>query len=136
MAVSGMAWGAYTLLGRNSANPLADTTNNFVRCLPFLVVVGLLGARSMQLSTQGVVLAALSGGVASGIGYACWYRALKGLGSFRGAIVQLPVPVLAALGGIVFLSESVTWRLVIASALILGGIGLALRGRQKLARAA
>ena len=135
MGVSGVAWGAYTLLGRNSTNPLAATTNNFIRCLPFLVVVGLFGGGAMQLSPRGIVLAALSGGVASGIGYACWYRALRGLGSFRGAIVQLPVPALAALGGIMFLSEELTPRLVIASLLILGGIGLALRGRERLASA-
>jgi drug/metabolite transporter (DMT)-like permease len=70
-----------------------------------------------------------SGALASGLGYTVWFAALRGLTAIRAATVQLTVPVLAATGGVLFLQESVTVRLVVAAALILGGVGLALAGR-------
>jgi len=51
-----------------------------------------------------------------------WYRALRGLTTTQASIVQLTVPVIAAFGGVLFLSERITPRLVVASALILGGV--------------
>lgn len=132
MLVAGVAWGFYTLLGRGAQNPLISTANNFLYSLPFVFVVNLavflLG--SIHVSTNGVFLAILSGAVTSGLGYVVWYAALKGLTSIQAAMVQLAVPVLAAISGIVILSETLSMRLIIAAVMILGGIALAVLSRQ------
>ncbi len=130
MAVAGISWGFYSLRGRGTRDPLADTTGNFVRALPFVVVVNLVMLREFSVSARGFVFAVLSGAVASGVGYVVWYTALKGLTATRAATVQLIVPVLAALGGVVLLSEDISMRLLLAAAMILGGVGLALAGRK------
>jgi drug/metabolite transporter (DMT)-like permease len=95
-----------------------------------VLIVAALMFRSIELSPRGVVLAVASGSIASGVGYVIWYAALRGLTATRAATVQLTVPVIAALGGLAFLSEPVTLRLGISSALILGGVGLVLAGRE------
>jgi drug/metabolite transporter (DMT)-like permease len=130
MAVAGISWGFYSLRGRGTRDPLADTTGNFVRALPFVVVVNLIMLRDGHISARGIVFAVLSGALASGVGYVVWYTALKGLTATRAATVQLIVPVLAALGGVILLSENISARLLLAAAMILGGVGLALAGRQ------
>lgn len=131
MAVAGIAWGFYTLRGRGSQNPLEDTAGNFVYSLPMAMVVLLPAWRSVSLSTSGVLYAAISGALASGVGYVIWYAALRGLTSTRAAVVQLSAPVIAAWGGVILLAESVSARLVIAGVLILGGIALAVTGHTK-----
>ncbi len=135
MAAAGAAWGLYTLRGKGSSDPLADTTGNFVRSLPMIVVVAIIFLPQLHLSSRGIVLAVLSGAVTSGVGYTIWYAALKFHTSTRAAVLQLAVPVIAALLGIVLLSESATIRLAIGAALILGGIGLTILGRSAEARA-
>ena len=122
MSVSGMAWAFYTLLGRTSKNPLADTSYNFMRTLPFLLVLFVFGLNNSHITSQGVVLAVFSGAIASGIGYFVWYIALTGLSVSQAAVVQLFVPIIAAIGGVIFTGELVTLRLVESSALVLGGI--------------
>lgn len=131
MALAGVAWGIYTLKGRGSSNPLADTAGNFVRTVPLIVALALIAARHMQLSPAGVIYAVLSGTVASGIGYTIWYTALAGLSATQAAVVQLLVPVIAAAGGVVFMSEVISLRLVLSAALILGGILMVTLGRYK-----
>ena len=116
------AWGVYTLRGRGSANPLADTAYNFVRTLPIVAVLALPLLPLVQFSNQGVLLAILSGALASGVGYTIWYAALGGLSVTQAAVVQLAVPLIAALGGVVFSAELISGRLVVAACLILGGI--------------
>jgi drug/metabolite transporter (DMT)-like permease len=129
MTVAGIAWGFYTLRGRGTTNPLADTTNNFIRSLPFAVVVNVAMLNQLHVSAKGFILAALSGAFASGVGYVIWYTALKGLTTTRAAMVQLSVPVLASLGGVILLSEKISLRLILSAVMILGGIGLALTSR-------
>lgn len=128
MAVAGGAWGVYSLRGRGVADPLSETAGNFVRTLPLAVGLGLSVLRDSRVSAEGVLLAVVSGALTSGIGYILWYAALPGLSATRAAAVQLCVPILAAGGGVAFLSEEVSSRLVVAASLILGGVGLALRG--------
>jgi drug/metabolite transporter (DMT)-like permease len=130
MAFAGIAWGFYTLRGKSSENPLADTTGNFIRTIPFVILVSLPFIYQLKLSPKGVLFAVLSGAIASGIGYSVWYAALKCHTATRAAILQLSVPVLAAIGGLIFLSEIISLRLILASGLILGGIGLAILGRK------
>ncbi|NIM01899.1 MAG: EamA family transporter [Acidobacteria bacterium] len=124
MAVAGVAWGFYSLRGRRAGNPKLATTANFVRSVPIAVIVSAIAVRQFSVSPRGALLAVLSGAVASGLGYVLWYTALKGLTATRAAIVQLSVPVIAAIGGVMFLSEQITWRLLVSSALILGGVAL------------
>jgi drug/metabolite transporter (DMT)-like permease len=130
MAAAGAAWGFYTLRGKGSSDPLADTTGNFVRSIPMAAAVALIFLSQIQLSTRGIALAVISGAVTSGVGYTVWYAALKFHTSTRAAVLQLAVPVIAAVGGVVFLSETASSRLVIAAALILSGIALTIVGRK------
>ncbi|MGQ0542293.1 MAG: DMT family transporter [Blastocatellia bacterium] len=131
MAAAGIAWGFYTLRGNGSDDPLGDTTGNFIRSVPLVLLAVIPFLSQIQLSNRGIILAALSGSVASGIGYTVWYAALKYHTSTRAAALQLAVPVIAAIGGVLFLSEAADLRLAFAAALILGGIGLTIAGRNK-----
>jgi drug/metabolite transporter (DMT)-like permease len=126
MAVAGASWGLYTLRGKKSREPLADTTGNFVRTLVAIPILALVSWPDLHLTPQGTLLAILSGAVASGIGYSVWYAALKHHTATRAAVLQLAVPVIAAVIGIFFLAEAANIRLVIAGSLILGGIGVAI----------
>src|SRR5688500_5744012 len=128
MMLAGIAWGIYSLRGRSASSPLADTTGNFIRAVPFILVVLIVSLNDVHLSPAGILLAVLSGAVASGVGYVIWYAALASLTATRAAIVQLSVPVLAAWGGVVLLAEDISFRLILAGALILGGIALAIVG--------
>ena len=130
MIAAGIAWGFYTLRGRGSANPLADTAGNFARSVPFVVLAALPFFARFHLSPTGALLAVLSGAVASGLGYTVWYAALKYHTATRAAVLQLSVPAIAAAGGVAFLAESVSLRLLLASVLILGGIGLVIFGKK------
>jgi drug/metabolite transporter (DMT)-like permease len=129
MALAGIAWGFYTLAGKKSENPLSDTAYNFLRTLPLVIVLMVLTMQDINLSSQGIILAIVSGGITSGMGYALWYLALGGLSSIQAAVVQLLVPVLAALGGVLFAGEILTTRLIISSIVILGGILMVVIGK-------
>lgn len=129
MTVSGMAWGFYTLRGKSSAYPLGDTAYNFARTIPFVIILLLITSQTLQLSWEGIILAVISGAVASGLGYTVWYMALGGLSVTEAAVVQLSVPVIAAIGGIVFVSEAITVRLLFSAVMILGGILIVVLGR-------
>jgi drug/metabolite transporter (DMT)-like permease len=131
MMLAGIAWGIYSLRGRGSSSPLADTTGNFIRAVPFILAILLVSLKGVRLSQTGILLAMLSGAVASGVGYVIWYADLRRLTATRAAIVQLSVPVLAAWGGVALLAEDISLRLILAAVLILGGIGLAITGRRK-----
>jgi drug/metabolite transporter (DMT)-like permease len=129
MTLAGIAWGLYTLKGRGSANPLSDTTYNFLRSVPFMIVLGMFFFQNVHISREGVILAAISGGITSGIGYTLWYMALRGLSATQAAVVQLSVPVIAGFGGIVFISEPISLRLALSALLTLGGILMVILGR-------
>lgn len=131
MMTAGIAWGFYSIRGRGSQNPLADTAGNFMYAVPMILAIRLITLNNVHISTNGVWLAILSGAIASGVGYVIWYAALRGLTTTRAAIVQLSVPVIAAWSGVVILSEAVSTRLLIAGVLILGGIALAVLSRVK-----
>ncbi len=131
MAAAGTAWGAYTLLGRGSTDPLAHTMGNFVRAVPMAAVLFIVFLSTMHVSVWGILLAVLSGAVASGIGYTIWYAVLPSHTATRAALVQLPVPLITAVGGIIFLAEAASLRLGVASVLILGGIGVAIVGKRR-----
>ncbi len=131
MLSAGSAWGIYSLRGRGVDNPLKATLENFMRASLLAAMLSAAMIRSAALNTQGVWYAILSGAIASGIGYAIWYLVLPGLMATQAALVQLSVPVIASLGGILFLDEPVSLRLVIASAAILGGIAIVILEKQR-----
>ncbi len=130
MAAAGASWGLYTLRGKRSTDPLGQTTGNFIRTLPFAAVIAVIFFPNLYLSTRGIILAVLSGAVTSGIGYTVWYAALKHHTATRAAVLQLSVPVITAIIGVLFLTETADTRLVIAAALILGGIALTIFGKR------
>lgn len=133
MIVAGLCWAGYSLLGRGSSQPLSDTAGNFIRCLPLAVLLTVLGIWIEAPRFEGLLLAMASGAVASGLGYAIWYAALPHLSRTRAAVLQLSVPVIAGFGAVIFIGEAITPRLLIASAVILGGIAVAvvLAGRRR-----
>jgi drug/metabolite transporter (DMT)-like permease len=124
MTGAGTAWGIYSLRGKGAGDPTSVTAGNFWGSVVLAAVLSMALVRWINLDLAGVCYAIVSGAIASGVGYVIWYSALPGLKATTAATVQLSVPVLAAVGGILFLSESITLRLVFASLLILGGIGL------------
>jgi drug/metabolite transporter (DMT)-like permease len=128
MAVAGMSWGFYSIRGRGLANPLLQTTGNFVRAIPFAGAALLVFAGQAHAAADGVALALTSGAVASGLGYVAWYAALPGLSAMHAGVVQLAGPVLAGLGGVVLLGEPLSLRLVLSGVMVLGGILLAIVG--------
>jgi drug/metabolite transporter (DMT)-like permease len=125
MGVAGVAWGMYSIRGRGAAAPVAMTAGNFLRTVPMALIAGAAGFSSLHLERSGVLLAVVSGGVTSGLGYVLWYTVLRSLTTGQASVVQLLVPVLAAFGGVAFLAEHVSVRLVAASAVILGGTAMA-----------
>ena len=129
MSTAGAAWGVYTLLGRGSDNPLADTAYNFLRSLPLILVIAIVAFGDFHFTTNGTILAIVSGAVTSGLGYTIWYTALKNITATQAAVSQLAVPVIAALGGVIFMAELITLRLTVAALMILGGIFMVVVGR-------
>jgi len=134
MAVAGVAWGVYSLRGRGVADPLAATARNFTRAVPLALALSLAFVASAHADATGVALAVASGALTSGLGYVVWYAALGRLSALRAATVQLSVPLLASFGGVLFLSETITPRLAVASVAILGGIALVLSQKSRSAR--
>ncbi|WP_181315032.1 DMT family transporter [Photobacterium phosphoreum] len=132
MVLAGIAWGIYTLMGRSSNNPMRDTALNFKFTVPLVLCLILITFPMMNISFYGAVLAISSGAFASALGYTIWYKALGGLSETEAAVVQLSVPVIAAIGGILFISESINTRLIISCIFVLGGIFIVLISRWRL----
>ena len=130
MLGAGVAWGVYSLRGRGAGDPLRVTQGNFLRAVPMALALSAAMATQSRWDAAGVGYAFLSGALASGMGYAIWYAALPGLKSATAATVQLSVPVIAALGAVLFLGEPVTLRLLFTSLAILGGIALVVMPRR------
>jgi drug/metabolite transporter (DMT)-like permease len=136
MLGAGVAWGVYSLRGKGAGDPTRVTAGNFARAVPIALALSVLARESVAIDAAGVLYAVASGAIASGIGYAIWYTALPALKSTHAATVQLSVPVIAALGGVVFLGEPLTARYVACSAAVLGGIALVIFEKRSRATAA
>ena len=131
MTSAGVAWGVYSILGKQSRSALQSTTHSFLLALPLSAVAWFLLRSHARLTTVGIMLAVFSGAVTSGLGYVLWYAALRGMTSTSAALVQLTVPVLAAFAGVALLSETIQFRLLLAAFLVLGGVALALVGGRR-----
>jgi drug/metabolite transporter (DMT)-like permease len=127
MLFAGIAWGLYSLRGRRSSEPIAETAGNFVRAVPIALILNALMFTKAFCTSRGVLLAVLSGAIASGLGYAAWYTALPRMRSMTAANLQLCVPVIAALFGAYMFNEAITTRLIVASLFVLGGVFVATR---------
>lgn len=130
MLGAGVAWGIYSLRGK-SKNPIGATAGNFLRAVAFAAILSIAFIPRAHLDRAGIIYAVISGAITSGLGYVIWYSALPGLKAVSAASVQLSVPVLAATGGILFLSEPITLRYLLASAAVLGGIALVVIEKQR-----
>lgn len=128
MLGAGIAWGVYSLRGQRAGDATASTAGNFLRSVPMVLVLIAMSPHR-ELDATGAAYALASGALASGLGYALWYAALPSLKATTAATVQLSVPVLAAIGGVVLLAEAPTLRLLLASIAVLGGVALALARR-------
>lgn len=124
MLGAGVSWGIYSLRGKGAGDPVRTTAGNFLRTVPIVLVLVLFLSGGVRLDLPGVGYAFASGALASGIGYAIWYAALPSLKATTAATVQLGVPMIAAIGGTLFLAEPLTMRLVLAAMAVLGGIAL------------
>ena len=134
MTISGIAWAGYTLAGKKTQDPLRDTSYNFLRTMPLIIVLAVYNTESYHISSQGLILAIGSGALTSGVGYTIWYIVLRSLETIQAAVLQLLVPVIAAIGGVVLVDELLTARLLVASLMILGGIFLVVVGKTLLTR--
>jgi len=130
MLLAGASWAVYSVLGRGVKDPVGATAGNFVRSVPFTVVLSLASIGSFQMDRVGIAYAVVSGAITSGLGYVLWYAALPALKATSAATVQLSVPAIAALGGVALLSEAMSPRLLVASAAILGGVALTISRRK------
>jgi drug/metabolite transporter (DMT)-like permease len=124
MLTAGVSWGVYSLRGKAAGDPTRVTAGNFVLAVPFALVLSALAIARSSFDAAGLGYAIASGALTSGLGYAIWYTAVRDLASTSAATVQLSVPVFTALGGVAFLGEAITLRLMIASLAILGGVSL------------
>lgn len=131
MAMAGLAWGVYSILGQGSQNPLNDTASNFIRSIPLALILVCLFASQLTATPNTWLLAIASGAITSGLGYAIWYAVLRDLTTSQAGVMQLLVPILAALGGVTFADELLSSRLIIASMLTLGGILLVMLAKAK-----
>lgn len=130
MLSAGIAWGIYSIMGKGGKDPIASTAGNFIRASCFTAVLSLVLLPSATADSKGILLALASGIAASGLGYALWYAVLPFLRSSNAAVVQLSVPLLAAIGGALLLQEALSIRLVLISAAILGGIALVITNKK------
>lgn len=136
MIIAGISWGVYSLVVAKLGDPIIATTRNFLFSLPAVaVLIAVVGWRMfwyghLNVSLYGILIGILSGALASGIGYILWYVTLKKLSTTDASVAQLAVPVITALGGVLILNERLSTRLVIASLVVIGGIGLTILGRR------
>jgi len=134
MVAAGCAWGVYSLAGKGAPNVLESNARSFIWALPATMFLNVIASSGARASARGLLLAVIAGGVTSGLGYAIWYRALRGLTATTAAVLQLSVPVIAAGGAVALLDETLSARLMVAAAAVIGGVSLVLSQRVRAAR--
>ena len=126
MAGAGVAWGVYSLLAKGGKPPLYATAGNFLIAAPASLALFYFAEAKADITGRGVLLAAISGAITSGLGYSLWYSVAPKLGSVRAAVIQLSVPILAMLGASVLMAERYSMRSVVSGVLTIVGVGIAL----------
>lgn len=130
MIISGIAWGFYTIFGKKSSNATLNTTDNFTKSLFYLVIFFLLFIENLNISNYGVLLAFISGGITSAIGYLLWYYLLPNMKITTSGILQLLIPPIAIFLGVIFLNEELTFKLILSTIIILSGIFIYLKAKE------
>ena len=123
MIIAGVSWGIYSIIGGKESNPILATKRNFSYAIPF-AFVSILFINGLNITFSGGLYATISGAITSGLGYLVWYTALRSLKVTQAAVIQLSVPIITAIGGVIFLSEIMSLRLILSSIMILGGVGV------------
>lgn len=131
MVIAGLAWGFYTILGKNSTNALLHTTDNFLKSLVFIVAFYFIFVSKTYITLNGIILASISGGITSALGYSLWYLILPKIKIITSGIIQLLVPPIAILLAVIFLNEELTFKLFISTDIILAGIAIAILSKRK-----
>ena len=130
MVAAGIAWGIYSLMGRGATQPAVTTARNFALATPIALLAMMSSSQHLSITTTGALLAAISGALTSGLGYVVWYMALPSHSATSAAVVQLSVPLIAAISGVLFLGEATSTRLLAASSLTIGGVAVAILSRK------
>ncbi len=125
----GIAWGVYSILGREVQDAVLATAGNFFRCVPLLIMTGGIAALHAAAHPFALLHACLAGTLATGCGYIIWYLVVARMSLVSGSIIQLSVPVITAILGAIFLNEAISLHLILCSIGILGGIGLVTMAR-------
>jgi drug/metabolite transporter (DMT)-like permease len=124
MACAGVGWGIYSLLGRGRGDPVVSNARAFQRAVLPAAAIALAPLSERLWTARGLAFAAISGSLASGVGYSLWYAALPHLSRTRAAALQLAVPAIAAAAGVSLLGERPTLRLLVCGVAITGGVAL------------
>ncbi len=132
MIGAGIAWGIYSVRGKGRGDPIRVTAGNFLLTVPITLILSLTMLGEVSLDALGLTYAVASGAFTSALGYALWYQVVPRLTATSAATVQLSVPVIVAIGGVLLLDEPITLRLVLASLAVLGGIALVILERRRL----
>jgi drug/metabolite transporter (DMT)-like permease len=122
MIIAGISWAVYTYLGKGQKTPMLSTAINFIYTIPLLLILLLISKNQFQIQSIGILYAVISGVITSACGYIIWYAVLKEIPMIHASILQLFVPIITILGGVIFINEELTIRIIIASIIILGGI--------------
>lgn len=124
MAIAGVAWGVYSIIGKNVQNPMQTTTQNFLFASLFVIIMAFFIQEDFNITLSSFVFAAISGGVTSGLGYVLWYKVVTKIETMTASIIQLGIPLLSTAGGVIFLKEDMTFQLIFATIIILSGIAI------------
>lgn len=124
MMVAGLAWGAFSLLGGVKASPVASTAGSFFWAVPLALALVWFRRHQLHVDPLGLMYATLSGCVTSAIGYVIWYWVRVQMTAISAGTVQLSVPVLSAVLGMIVLDESITAKSAAAAAVVLIGVAL------------
>jgi drug/metabolite transporter (DMT)-like permease len=130
MMIAGLAWGFYTIIGKKSSNATLNTTDNFVKSLVYLLIFFAFFAKDLHVSTYGITLAFISGGITSSLAYLMWYYLLPNMKIITSGILQLLIAPLAILLGVIFLNEELTLKLILSTIIILSGIFIYLKSKE------
>ncbi|MFA7606175.1 MAG: DMT family transporter [Rhodocyclaceae bacterium] len=124
MVAAGLAWGGFSLVGRGGGSPVLWTANSFILAAPLSLGLLWLQRHQLEFDSLGLLYAVLSGAVTSALGYVLWYWVRVRMAAITAGTVQLSVPVLSALMGIVVLGESLSAKGALAACVVLLGVAL------------
>lgn len=127
MMAAGIAWGGFSLVGRAGGSPVLSTANSFILAAPLAFVLLWFQRYELQIDATGLMYATLSGCVTSALGYVVWYWVRVRMAAITAGTVQLSVPVLSAVLGLLILNEALSARSAVAAMVVLTGVAVTTR---------